>query len=248
MAKSSGVRLHPPNPASGAVQPRRSGSLQPGRSGALQPRQSISGQIADRLREEILSAAIGPDQPLRQDHIARRFEVSQAPVREALKQLASERLVIAQLNRGVRVAPLDRNEVEETAALRLKLELDLIESAAGNFRTSDAERANEALDEISGATSVLELMRANDNFHEIIYRPAKKPVTVEVVRELRARYARYLGFMWQHSGHAQVSLVEHRDLLDRLRRGRAQEAGELLRKHIKASTDAILEALRRHDR
>ena len=221
------MRLQPPKPS----------------SSALRSRQSISEQIADRLRGEILSAAIGPDQSLKQDHIARRFEVSQAPVREALKQLASERLVISQLNRGVRVAPLDRNEVEETAALRLKLELDLIRSAAKKFDASDVKRATEALDMISEAADVAELMRANDEFHEIIYRPANRPVTLELVRELRARYARYLGFMWQHSGHAQLSLTEHREILECLRHGKAREAGELLKKHIKASTVAIVEAL-----
>ena len=215
-------------------------------SSALQPRQSISGKIADRLRGEILSAAIGPNQPLKQDHIARRFEVSQAPVREALKQLVAERLVIAQLNRGVRVAPLDRNEVEETAVLRLKLELDLIRLAAKNFAASDVARATEALNIISEAADVSELMRANDEFHESIYRPAKRPVTVELVRELRARYVRYLGFMWRHSGHAEVSLTEHQKLLDHLQRGKAREAGDLLKKHIQASTDAIIEAIRRY--
>ena len=231
VAKSSGKGRQPPTLS----------------SSGLEPRQSISGQIADRLRADILSAAIGPDQPLKQDHIARRFGVSQAPVREALKQLVSERLVVAQVNRGVRVAPLDRNEVEETAALRLRLELDLIESAATNFKVEDVERAAKVLNAISGETGVSKLMRANDEFHEIIYRPANRPVTASVVRDLRRRYARYLGFMWQHSGHAPASLTGHRDLLDCLRRGKAREAGEQLRKHINASTDAILETLRRFD-
>ena len=231
MTESTGLRLQPPKPS----------------SSALQNRQSSSGQIADRLRGEILSAAIGPNQPLKQDHIARRFEVSQAPVREALQQLASERLVVSQLNRGVRVAPLDRSEMEETAALRLKLELDLIELAAKKFNASDVNRAREALGKISEAADVADLMRANDAFHETIYRPANRPVTLELVRELRARYARYLGFMWQHSGHARASLTGHREILERLRLGKAREAGELLKKHIKASTVAIVEALGRYD-
>ena len=166
VAKSSGKGRQPPTLS----------------SSGLEPRQSISGQIADRLRADILSAAIGPDQPLKQDHIARRFGVSQAPVREALKQLVSERLVVAQVNRGVRVAPLDRNEVEETAALRLRLELDLIESAATNFKVEDVERAAKVLNAISGETGVSKLMRANDEFHEIIYRPANRPVTASSVR------------------------------------------------------------------
>ena len=61
------------------------------------------------------------------------------------------------------------------------------------------------------------------------------------------RYARYLGFMWQHSGHARASLTGHREILERLRLGKAREAGELLKKHIKASTVAIVEALGRYD-
>ncbi|MGI9383276.1 MAG: GntR family transcriptional regulator, partial [Methyloligellaceae bacterium] len=124
----------------------------------LEPRRSIAEQIADQLRAEILSAAIGPDQPLKQDHVARRFGVSQAPVREALRQLAAEGLVVARLNRGTRVAPFDEREAKETAALRLKLEPELIKAAARNFEAADRERAAAALAAIAEAGDVPALM------------------------------------------------------------------------------------------
>lgn len=206
-------------------------------------RRSISTEIADQLREQILSAEIGPDEPIKQDHIARRFGVSQAPVREALRQLASERIVVSRLNCGVRVASLDRCEIEETSELRLKLEPSLIENAAGNFTGEDLDLASEAIEAISKAKHVAALMRANARFHEVIYRPANQPVTEDVVRHLRSRYARYLGFMWHNSSHADTSLSEHREILDLLRDGKGQSAGVLLRKHISASTDAILSCL-----
>lgn len=209
----------------------------------IEPRRSISEQIADKLREQILSAEIAPDGSLKQDHIARRFGVSQAPVREALRQLASERIVISRLNRGVRVAPLDPCEVEETAALRLKLEPDLIAMAAERFTKADVDRGVEAIEAISKANHVGDLMRANARFHEALYRPANQPVTEDVVRHLRSRYARYLGYMWHHSSHADASLAEHQELLNLVRAGKGRLAGALLKAHINASTDAIISCL-----
>ena len=88
----------------------------------LQPAPSIPERIADALRREIVTAELLPDTPIKQSHIASRFGVSQAPVREALNQLIGEHLVVHHPNRGVRVAPLVVSELEEAARLRIALE------------------------------------------------------------------------------------------------------------------------------
>ena len=204
---------------------------------------NIAVEIADRLRAEILSAETGPDEPLRQERIAQRFGVSQAPVREALRLLASEGLVVARLNRGTRVAPLDAGKAREIAALRLKLEPELIRAAAKRFGPADGRAATAALEAISEAGDVPALMRANEAFHAAIYGPAGRPVTLEIVAGLRMRYSRYLGHMWRTTGHARVSLAEHRRLVRLLRRGDGRGAGALLKTHIKASTEAVLAGL-----
>ncbi len=208
-----------------------------------EPRRSIAEQIAAQLRKDILSAVLAPGEPLRQDHIAQRFNVSQAPVREALRQLASEELVTYQVNCGVRVPLLEKAEAAETARLRLQLEPDLVAAATRNFGPTDRRRAEAAIALTIQANDVPARLEADEAFHNAIYSPAGRPITLHIVQQLRQRYVRYLGFMWRHSRHAETSLDEHRELLGLMCGGQMQAARRYLKEHVRASTNAVLEAL-----
>jgi len=81
----------------------------------------VSG-IADRLRIEILGGKIEPGAKLRADDLKTKFEVSLTPVREALMRLSAEGLVIAEDQRGFRVAPVSLNNLKEVTELRVALE------------------------------------------------------------------------------------------------------------------------------
>lgn len=209
----------------------------------IQPQQSIPERIADVLRRDIVTAEIEPDAPIKQCHIAQRFGVSQAPVREALNQLIAEHLVVHYPNRGVRVAPLVAAELEEAQRLRIVLEAELVTAAAANFTVEDTVVAEAALTNIANAKSVSDLMEAHDAFHDAIYTPAGSPITLDIVRGLRGRCSRYLGFMWRHSGNAPLSSAEHQKLLDLVLAGKGGEAAAFLAPHIQGSTDAVLSCL-----
>src|SRR6267154_1747077 len=99
---------------------------------------TTAGRIAESLGERIISGALQPDAPLRQDHIAREFNSSHVPVREAFRRLEAQHLVVAVPRRGVRVAPLDANSVKEIAEMRAALEGDNAETI------QDFEAANRA--------------------------------------------------------------------------------------------------------
>ncbi len=207
-------------------------------------RQSIAAQIADHLRAAIVTAEIEPGAPVRQDHVARRFGASHAPVREALRQLASEGLVVHTANRGTRAAPLERAEAAEIGALRKKIEPDLARRAAAQFRDTDAQLARRAIDQMADAgDDIATLMAANERYHDAIYRPAGQPIAAALTRQLRARYARYLGYVWKTAGHANVSLDEHVQLLELLVAGDGEASARFLAAHIQATTDAMLPLL-----
>src|SRR3984893_4817446 len=68
---------------------------------------TVATRIAETIAERIIAGALKPDMPLRQDHVAREFNSSHVPVREAFRQLEAQHLVVALTPRGARVAPLE---------------------------------------------------------------------------------------------------------------------------------------------
>ena len=86
------------------------------------PRATFRSHIADRLRAAILGGEIAPGAPLVETVLAERFEVSRAPLREALRQLTEEGWVVTVPYTGTRVIELTAQDVREIHSLRVTLE------------------------------------------------------------------------------------------------------------------------------
>lgn len=206
-------------------------------------RRSIPAEIAVLLREEILDGVQPPDVALRQGHLALRFDTSQATIREALRQLEAWGLAVSSTNRGVRAAPLDIGEAAELGELRRQLEPSLARLAALRPDRVDVTTARAAIAVMEAAPGPADLMTANDDFHDAIYRAAGRPVTLDLVRSLRGRFERHLRLMWRLTGHAAISNDEHADILRLVLAGLGDEVHDMMAGHIERSTAVILRAL-----
>ena len=87
-----------------------------------EPNITISDQIQHALTDQIIRGQLLPDEKLRQDHIAKTFNTSHVPVREALLRLEARGLAVSIPRRGVRVAPFNPDDIVEIKAMRLALE------------------------------------------------------------------------------------------------------------------------------
>src|SRR6516165_2664316 len=125
-------------------------------------------RIAQSIGERIISGALPPDARLRQDHIAREFNSSHVPVREAFRQLEAQHLVIAAPRRGVRVAPLDTNSVKEIAEMRAALEVVALRNAAPRLTPAQLAKIELALIEADNAETLSEFESANRAFHHAL--------------------------------------------------------------------------------
>src|SRR5262245_18057473 len=121
---------------------------------ADQENATTAGRIARSISERIVSGALQPDAPLRQDHVAREFHSSHVPVREAFRQLEAQHLVVAVPRRGVRVAPLDTNSVKEIAEMRAALEVVALRHAGPKLTPAHLARIELALIEGDKAETI----------------------------------------------------------------------------------------------
>src|SRR5579862_10056410 len=106
---------------------------------------TVAARIAETIAERIIAGALAPDVRLRQDHIARDFNSSHVPVREAFRQLEAQHLVISLPRRGVRVAPLDATAIREISEMRAALEVVALRHAVPKMSQAHLAKIEMAL-------------------------------------------------------------------------------------------------------
>jgi DNA-binding GntR family transcriptional regulator len=194
---------------------------------------STAGRIAESLAYRIIRGALAPDAPLRQDHIAREFNSSHVPVREAFRQLEAQYLVVAMPRRGVRVAPLDVKSVKEIAEMRAALEVVALRNAPKLTGTHFA-RIELALSEGDNAQTVEDFEAANRAFHHALVAPCAMPRLLASLDGLQLANSR-LVFATAHSaGWRPRSNQDHRLILQALRARNVEQACNLLARHIQS--------------
>jgi DNA-binding GntR family transcriptional regulator len=123
---------------------------------------SLVELAVDRLSREILSGTSDPGERLVEEQLTRRFGISRAPLREALRLLAQQGLVEHVPRRGVRVATLSDQDIQELYAVRDVLERHAVSEAKPDV---DLSRLTAALQGMRTATDRLDVANAHREFH-----------------------------------------------------------------------------------
>jgi DNA-binding GntR family transcriptional regulator len=193
---------------------------------------TIAARIAEAIAERIISGVLQPDAPLRQDHVAREFNSSHVPVREAFRQLEAEHLVVGLPRRGVRVAPLDATSVKEIAEMRAALEVVALRQAAAKLTPAHLAGIELALIEGDNAETLAEFEAANRAFHQALVAPCGMPRLLASLDGLQRANSRLVFAMAHSSGWRPRSNQDHRLILGALRARNIEQACSLLARHI----------------
>lgn len=193
---------------------------------------TVARRIAGSIGQRIISGELQPDAPLRQDHVAREFNSSHVPVREAFRQLEAQHLVVAVPRRGVRVAPLDTKSVKEIAEMRAALEVVALRNAAPKLTTAHLARIELALIEGDNAETIQDFETANRAFHHALVAPCAMPLLLASLAGLQLANSRLVFAMARSSGWRPRSNQDHRLILQALRVRNVDHACNLLARHI----------------
>jgi DNA-binding GntR family transcriptional regulator len=192
-------------------------------------------QVADFLRERIISGVYPRGSRLKQAEIAEQLHLSITPVREALQLLEAEGYISRDSYRGARVVPFDAAASGEILQLRLLLEAQLVQGAIEKVTAQDiAElRALEKEFEKAFASGDRAAARGvNYRFHRRLYDIAGMPHTLHFVQILWARYP--FDLINAVGGRGERAAAEHEDILNALTVGDASAAMLAMRKHIES--------------
>ncbi|MCU1716379.1 GntR family transcriptional regulator [Pseudomonas sp. 5P_3.1_Bac2] len=181
-----------------------------------QPVENRSELVRQKLEQELFDGALIPGQILDERSLAQRFGVSRTPVREAILQLASQRLVKVIPRVGVVVTKLTIKEL--LALLEMLAELEGICAKFAASRMSKAERAALqatviACEQAAEAGDSTAYSKANKGFHESIYHGAKNHWATEQIHALRLCCSAYQQSRLELPGRLAKSLAEHRKVL-----------------------------------
>lgn len=200
-------------------------------SGAL----AASGRIAEALRDEILSGAIGPGERIRQEEVAERLGGSRLPVREALRILETEGLVEIEPHKGARVPRLDREEVEVLYRMRERLEPLALLQSMPRLGAVEIEAIERVQDRIERGVTVPEFLILDREFHLATYSACNADHLMATVQRLWNATQHYRRAFMQLAGPGRQWIVnsEHRLLLDAIRRADEQDAERYLAGHIR---------------
>jgi DNA-binding GntR family transcriptional regulator len=201
----------------------------------------LVNRVTSGIREMILSGDFQPGTRIGQDALARRFGTSRLPVRDALRQIESEGLVILTPNSSARVAKLELRECTEIYQIRELIEPLALSESIPNMSEDEIEELEAAVTEIERTRDSDVFLKLDREFHLSSYRAARMPQLISLVARFwntTQHYRRaYTKLIWGEGGW--IINSEHRLLMEAIKRRDAVDAGQILRMHIRRTRQEL---------
>jgi len=211
--------------------------------------QTLVDYAAGQLRESILSREFAPGEWIRLDALADSLGMSPIPLREALRMLASEGLMVQQPHRGYVVASASVADLQETYRLRLVLEPLAVKLAVPQLTDADIADLTASAEAMSAAFAAGDWVAYRENhraFHFTIYNRSGSKWVVRFSEMLWLNAQRYQRMMMEMKGEFRRRNQEHKALLQACKARDADEAAELMRVHLARALEAVETFLTKH--
>ena len=196
-------------------------------------------KIYDILKKEIITLRLSPGEPLAEEKLSKRFEVSRTPIREVLNKLDHEGLVELIPQKGAFIARIGFSDIREIFQIREALEGITAKISASRF-------TKEELDEFESALDTENLDKAEEvgrKLHQTILEKAGNKRISSLIDVLRSQIERMYFLAKNLPGREKRSLEEHREILKALQMKNGELAEKAMRKHMASTLRTVIESL-----
>ncbi len=200
------------------------------------------------LRKQILRGELKPGERLMEISLANKLGVSRTPIREAIRKLEHEGLVVMIPRRGAHVAEITRQELNDVLEVRLSLEILAIEKAVERMKEPDIRKLKRAEAEFAELVErddvdLTELGEADEHFHDIIYEGTGNRRLIQIINNLREQMYRFRVEYMKTKNIRQTLVDEHDAIVRAVEAHDKEEAVRLTKLHIDNQYRAINKGL-----
>lgn len=192
---------------------------------------TISDKITRALTQQIILGERASGEKLRQDHIARDFETSHVPVREALLRLQAIGLVVSEPRKGMRVAAFDADNIREIHAMRLALEPVALRYSVPKLDAEQIAQAEAARLACDGAGDITAWEESNRAFHLAIIIGCQMPRLLAEIEALQLLNARHVLTTYSKTWEVGTDR-DHRAIMQAIKRRDGDGAVAVLKRHL----------------
>lgn len=200
--------------------------------------------VFDSLRQAIIMGELEDGAPLRQEEIAKAFNTSRIPVREAIARLEQLGLVETRRYKGAVVAAITNDEFDEIFDLRALVESDAIRRAVPMMTRASLVVARSCHEDFAKATAPEAWPDLNRKFHCSLYGAAQAPNYLKVINGLLDRLDRYLRVQLCLTDGMERATREHGAILSACESGDAERAASLTYDHVQGVKASVLDYLK----
>lgn len=209
----------------------------------LQNHRPLREIVYEQLKMEILTGKITPGTRMMEVDLAEDMGVSRTPIREAIRKLEKEGLVVIEPRRGAYVSDISFKDMVDTLVVREDLEALAASLAAERITPEEVEELTDLTNDYSDAIAegdMEKIIQFDEAFHRRIVSLTGNQTLIqlcETVQELALRF-RYL--YYEHFSQYENMPVEHKDIIDAIRSGDKETARSVSDAHVRKLKEFVM--------
>ena len=208
------------------------------------PIKTIRNQVYQILKDDICEGRFAPGQWLQENELAEHLCVSRSPIREALRQLASDGLVVEIPNKGVFVKEFTARDIEEIFDMRVLLENYAISKLQHHLTTADMEQLIDCLNEMErlhAKRDVGAYTEAESKLHALLIELCGNSLLESMYARIHSLNQQFRIYSLTSTQRFNESMEEHRDIVHCLLTNNTDEAKAINKRHLQLAKDKIIQ-------
>lgn len=202
--------------------------------------------VFNTLRRAIITGEFAPGERLMEISLANRLGVSRTPVREAIRKLELEGLVIMIPRKGAQVAKITEKSLRDVIEIRCVLEEFAASLACERITEEGKEKLKQAhwqFVEAVRTNDIINIVEKDENFHDVIFQAACNDRLITIINNLREQFYRYrMEYVKDIEQHS-VLVTEHERLLHAIFNQDSETAKQIMRTHLTNQQKGVIQAI-----